>query len=112
MSKKKCFKRKKSKYADEAFIAESKIVKIDFVNQEVGNSLKSVFYCSSYEKPEGRMCIAYGKYNINVGDEVVMKGRYNDGVFLVWSMYIKKKADEAEIKDSNDNTEIDNKSIS
>ena len=99
--RKKKFKKQKSKYADEAVIVEAKVCKIDFLNQEIGNSLKSVFYCPSYYAPEGRMCIYYKKCNIEIGDKISMKGRFNDGVFLVWDMQIKRR----EINDNQTNNQ-------
>lgn len=89
MSRKKKFVRKKSKYEDQAQIATAIVKKIDYKNQPTGKdgTLKTVFYCPSYLCPEGRMCVVYGRVNFEVGDEVTMKGRFSDGVFLVWSMY-------------------------
>jgi len=95
--KRKKFKQKKSKYADEAVLIRTTIKSIEIQNQECGNSLKTVFRCPSYLCPEGRMCIVYGKTNFKVGDEIAMKGRFNGDVFLVWSMfYISKRSDEAD----------------
>lgn len=90
--------RKKSKYEDQAQIATVIVKKIDYKNQPTGKdgTLKTVFYCPSYLCPEGRMCIVYGRINFEVGDEVTMKGRFNDGVFLVWSMYKTATAQQVE----------------
>lgn len=71
---------------------DTKVIKIDYQNEEVGNGLKTVFYCPSYLCPEGRMCVIWGKTNFKVGDEVSLKGRFNGDVFLVWNALITKKA--------------------
>lgn len=98
MSRKKKFERKKSKYEDQTAFVNSVVCKIDYQNEPVGKDgrLKTVFYCPSYLCPEGRMCIVYGITHFKVGDEVAMKGRFNDGVFLVWSMHIVAKAEQLE----------------
>ena len=66
-----------------------KIIKIDYQNLQIKDSQKTAFYIESQKKPEGILCIAWGKTNFNVGDFVSMKGRASeDGVFLVWSYYV------------------------
>lgn len=92
------FVRKKSKYEDDAMIATAKVCKIDYKNEPTGKgeTLKTVFYCPSNLCPEGRMCIVYGRVSFEVGDEVTMKGRFNDGVFLVWSMFVNRTKEKAE----------------
>ena len=37
------------------------------------------------------MCVAWGKTSIKEGDGVELKGRYKDGVFIVWSIQIKNR---------------------
>lgn len=98
MSRRRKFERRKSKYEDQATFANGIVCKIDFQNEPVGKDgrFKTVFYCPSYVCPEGRMCIVYGLTHFKVGDEVAMKGRFNDGVFLVWSMHISATAEELE----------------
>lgn len=90
MSRRKRKKREPSKYEKEAVFVEATINKIDFINQEINDKLKSVFYCPSYLCPEGRMCIYWGRTSIQVGDKVLMKGRFVDGTFLVWQLLITK----------------------
>ncbi len=85
MTRKK-FIRKVSKYADEAMLFSSEVLKIEEQNISINEKFKTVFYCKSSKFPEGRMCIAWGRTNIQVGDIVHMKGRIKDDVFLVWSM--------------------------
>ena len=37
----------------------------------------------------------WGRCNANEGDEIVAKGRINkDGVFLIWSLFIMKRAEQ------------------
>lgn len=85
------YKRHISKYEEEAIIAEGRISKIDYQNQFIGEKYKTVFYVPSQLCPEGRMCVKWGHTNINVGDYVEMKGRFNDGIFLCWSMKIMQR---------------------
>mgnify|MGYP006916240504 CR=1 FL=1 len=85
-----------SKYESEAAIVNVTVSKIDYQNLNVGGKLKTVFYCPSCYVPEGRMSVVWGETNFSVGDELVMKGRYKDGVFLVWSYQIHKRAAQSE----------------
>ena len=71
---------------------EATVCKVDFTNKPYGDKLKSVFYCPSYEKPEGRMCVYWqGRCTVEVGDSVRMIGKFNDGIFLVSSYQILRK---------------------
>ncbi len=97
--------RNKSRYEDEATIVHTTINKIECRNIEIGQRLKTVFYCPSYLAPEGRMCVYWGRTNIDEGDEIEMKGRFSDGVFLAWSLSIHKKAKRIE----NDSGNIQNR---
>lgn len=84
-------RRKYSKYADECFwVPDRKVVKIDYQNQPVGDKVKTCFYCES-DNEDGVMCIAWGRTTFEVGDIVTMKGRLNDGIFLVWSLNYKRQ---------------------
>lgn len=71
---------------------DATVCKVDFTNKAYGDKLKSVFYCPSYEKPEGRMCVYWqGRCTVEVGDSVRMIGKFNDGIFLVSSYQILRK---------------------
>ena len=71
---------------------DATVCKVDFTNKPYGDKLKSVFYCPSYEKPEGRMCVYWqGRCTVEVGDSVRMIGKFNDGIFLVSSYQILRK---------------------
>ena len=73
-------------------IVDVTVCKIVFLNKWYGERLKSVFYCPSYEKPEGRMCVYWqGRCTVEVGDYVRMKGKFSDGIFLVSSYQIIKR---------------------
>lgn len=73
-------------------IVNTTVCKIDFLNQPYSDKLKSVFYCSSYEKPEGRMCVYWqGRCTVEIGDYVRMKGKFSDGIYLVSSYQIIKR---------------------
>ena len=86
-----------SKYENEAtYIVGKKVVKIEEQNTVIGDKLKTVFYCESINKPEGRMCIAWGKTNFEVGDIVDMKGRIKDDIFLVWTLMFRKNREKTQ----------------
>lgn len=93
-------KRQPSKYEKDAVLVSATVNKIDFINLEVNGKLKTVFYCPSYICPEGRMCIAWGRTNIQIGDEIQMKGRFVDDVFLVWSLMISKRKEQQAEKEA------------
>ena len=87
MARRKKFVRQPSKYENEAILVTSTVKKIELQNVEVNEKLKTVFYCESNQLPEGRLCIAWGRTNIDVGSRFQAKGRLlPDGTFLVWSM--------------------------
>lgn len=73
-------------------IVDAVVCKIDFLNKEYGEKLKSVFYCPSYEMPEGRMCVYWqGRCTVAIGDKIRMCGKFSDGIFLVNSCQILQK---------------------
>ena len=77
------------KWQEQAFRIISKVIKIEIQNQWINDKFKTVFYCESKKKPEGRMCVAWGRTTFKVGDEVNMTGRIEGDVFLVWQHYYK-----------------------
>lgn len=85
--------KKKIDYQEDARIISTHVLKIDYKNQPVGKNgrLKTVFYCPTYECPDGRMCVIYDRTTIDVGDEIRTTGRFNGDVFLAWSIQIIKK---------------------
>lgn len=99
MSRKKHKKRYVSKYEEDSILITSTIIKIEQQNEIIGEKFKNVFYLKSKNYPEtGRMCVSWGRTIFNVGDEITAKGRINtDGVFLVWSLMITKRAGKSEI---------------
>lgn len=87
-----------SKYEKDAVLMQAKVLKIELLNEEIKERLKSFFYVESKTIPEGRKCVHWGRCNISEGDEIVAKGRLNnDGVFLIWSMMILKKHESEEV---------------
>lgn len=81
------------KYEDQVIRISSKIIKIEVQNQIFNNKFKTVFYCESTNKPEGRMCIVWDRTTFSEGDEIDMTGRMKEDVFLVWRyMYKPSKA--------------------
>lgn len=73
-------------------LVEATVSRIDFLNKEYSGKLKSVFYCPSYEKPEGRMCVYWNeRCTVEIGDRIRMRGKFHDGIFLVNSYQIVKK---------------------
>ena len=87
-----------SKWEKDTILIRSIVLKIDQQNIEIGENIKNVFWLKSKIYPEtGRMCVLWGRCNARVGDEVMCKGRLNtDGVFLVWSLTITKRAEKNE----------------
>lgn len=87
MARKKKFVRQPSKYENDAILVTSTVKKIELQNVEINEKLKTVFYCDSKIIPEGRLCIAWGRMNLEVGDTFQAKGRItSDGTFLIWSI--------------------------
>ena len=80
-------KRFVSKYENEALILTSTIERIEVQNVEINGKFKTVFYCKSNDKPEGQLCIVWGRTTFKVGSRFNAKGRLTpDGTFLVWSI--------------------------
>lgn len=82
-------KKKTSKFIDEAILVKATVTEIIEKNKEYSHRFKNVFKCASQTGID-RMCILWGRSNIDVGDEVQMKGRFKDDVFLAWSAVIRK----------------------
>ncbi len=89
-----------SKFMDDAILVNTKVLEMEEQNTEYYDSkkdryrYKSVFYC---ESPSGvpRMCVSWEKNTIRVGDEVQLKGRLKDNVFLVWGFLILRRSSDA-----------------
>lgn len=88
MSKRKKYTKTVSKFRDEKIHISSEVIKIELQNELINEKYKTVFYCKSETKPEGRMCVAWGKTRIVVGSKVEMNGRFKDDIFLVWNTTI------------------------
>lgn len=90
-------KRKKyvSKFEDSALLVSSKIIEIVESNKEypTKDKVKNVFKCATSSDYDPKMCVYWGRLKISVGDEIQMKGRFKDNVFLVWGLLITKKAE-------------------
>lgn len=87
MARRKKFVRQPSKYENDAILVTSTVKKIELQNVEMNEKLKTVFYCESNTIPNGRLCIAWGRMNLEVGDKFQAKGRITpDGTFLIWSI--------------------------
>lgn len=90
--RKRNFKKAASKFLENAVIVRTTITEIIERNKPFGDRFKNVFKCSSQKKPEGRMCVLWGKYNLEVGYEIEMKGRNveqnGNSIFLAWSIQI------------------------
>lgn len=78
------FTKQPSKYEKDAIRIISTIQDIEIQNQEINGKFKTVFYCKSNKLSNGRMCVIWGRTTFNIGDEINMKGRLKDEVFLVW----------------------------
>lgn len=90
-------KKKTSKFIDEAILVNTTITEIIEKNKEYSYRFKNVFKCASKTGID-KMCILWGRSNIDVGDEVQMQGRFKDDVFLAWSIQILKKEQKNEYK--------------
>lgn len=74
----------------------STVIDIEKENEIVGDKIKNVFYVKD-EKNNKILCILWRMCFVNVGDEVLLKGRYDkNGAFLVWNLMILKKAEKSE----------------
>ena len=84
---KKRFKQQPSKYENEAILLTSTVQRIEVQNIEINGKFKTVFYCKSNDKPEGQLCIVWGRTTFRAGSRFDAKGRFTpEGTFLVWSM--------------------------
>lgn len=90
-------KKKTSKFIDEAILVKATVTEIIEKNKEYSHRIKNVFKCASQTGID-KMCILWGRSNIDVGDEVQMQGRFKDDVFLAWSIQILKKEQKNEYK--------------
>ena len=96
MARKKIF----SKFADDASLIDTKILEIEESNIEYYDSktnkyrFKSVFYCES-TSGQPRMCVFWDKTSVQIGDEVQLKGRLKDDIFLVWELIIMRRCSNA-----------------
>lgn len=90
--RKRKFKKTTSKFLEDAVLVRTTITEIIESNKPYGDRYKNVFKCSSQKNPEGRMCVLWGKYNLEVGYEIEMKGRNveqaGNNIFLAWSIQI------------------------
>ena len=86
-----------SKLVDEAILVNATITEIIEKNREYSHRFKNVFKCASQTGID-KMCILWGRSNIDVVDDVQMKGRLKDDVFLAWSIIITKKGHVYECK--------------
>lgn len=87
-----------SRYEQETIQVTKKIVKIDYLNQVCSEKYKSVFYVQSEINPDKPvMCVLWGYTSIGLGDEIGMKGRLLNNIFLVWSLIIKKRCEQGEL---------------
>lgn len=89
--KRKYHSNKYKEILDSLVLVPTKVLRIEEQNTVINDKFKTVFYCQSVKKPEGVMCVAWGKTSIKEGDGVELKGRYKDGVFIVWSIQIKNR---------------------
>lgn len=77
----------KKQFPETVWIAGAVIDSFEERNKLIGDKFKNVFYCLG--KHGKRMCILWGQTNANAGDEVEMKGRYNNDTFICHKLYIK-----------------------
>lgn len=84
-----------SKYLKDAISGTTTITRIEILNMWTGDKYKSVFYVPSSKLDSGeRMCIVWGRANIQIGDTIQITGRISGDVFLCWSYLILKRKEE------------------
>lgn len=94
MTRRKFFKKQSSKFLEDAVIVRTTIIEMIEKKKPYGDRYKNVFKCSSKKNPDGRMCVLWGAYNLDVGYEIEMKGRNieqgDQDIFLAWGVQIIK----------------------
>ena len=88
---------KYSKYQDEAVIVETTVTNFVERNKfyEEKNKTKNVF---TYKNSKGtdQLCILWDYTTTNVGDRVLLKGRFTPQAFIVWNVIIIKRAEQTD----------------
>ena len=84
-------KRFKSKYEKDSMWINGIVSGFDVYNLPVGKNgnIKTVFTCKS--EPEEHTCVVYEPRRHNIGDKVMIKGRFSGDVFLVWDLLITER---------------------
>ena len=82
-----------SKSEDYLYLVTGTITKIIELNTEYEKHFKTVFSIDIPRIQDKRLetCISWERQVINVGDLIIMKGRYLDNAFLVKSLNILRK---------------------
>ena len=88
---------KYSKYQDEAVEVETTVTGFIERNKfyEDNGKTKNVFTCKS-SKETDQLCILWSYSSMNIGDRVLLKGRFTPQAFIAWNVLILKKAEQNE----------------
>ena len=81
----------KKDWKSEACTIETEILRYEEKNRiyPEGN-FKNIFYCRSKTNPQGRMCIYWSRMTAEPGDKVILTGRSDNDIFLVWKLTVLK----------------------
>jgi hypothetical protein len=82
-----------SKFMKDAICITTTVSSIESLNVWTSeNKFKTVFFAPSTKtESKERMCIAWERTTIRVGDTVQLTGRLSNEVFLVWNILIMKR---------------------
>lgn len=88
---------KYSKYQDEAVEVETTVTGFIERNKfyEENGKTKNVFTCKS-SKETDQLCILWAYSSMNIGDRILLKGRFTPQAFIAWNVIILKKAEQNE----------------
>ncbi|MBQ9786472.1 MAG: hypothetical protein IJW25_03285 [Clostridia bacterium] len=85
------------KYKDEAVEVETTVTGFVERNKfyENTNRTKNVFTCKS-SKETDQLCILWDYSSMNIGDRILLKGRFAPQGFIAWNVIIIKRAEQNE----------------
>lgn len=85
------------KYKDEAVEVETTVTGFIERNKfyEDNGKTKNVFTCKS-SKETDQLCILWAYSSMNIGDRILLKGRFTPQAFIAWNVIIIKKAEQTD----------------
>ena len=72
------------------FVIDAKISNIEKI-EKYGDKIKHIFQCVGTDKEQTCIYWAGSEIDLYKADEIRVKGRFNNNVFLCWSLLILKK---------------------